>query len=87
LKLFLLAALLGTVALPISAQVTSVSSDRPTKAPTDPNKKICERVEETGTRLGGRRICMTAAEWEARRASDRTELERAQQNPGFKPAG
>jgi hypothetical protein len=87
LKLLLLTALLGAAALPASAQVASIGSNRPTKAPADPNKKICERVEETGTRLGSRRVCMTAAEWQARRASDRTEVERAQQNPGYKPAG
>jgi hypothetical protein len=87
LKLLLLTALLGTAAVPASAQVASIASDRQAKAKADPNKRICERIEETGTRLGARRVCMTAAEWEARRAADRTEIERAQQNPGYKPAG
>lgn len=87
LKHLLLATLLGAAATPALAQVASIQSNRPTAAPADPNKKICERVEETGTRLGSRRVCMTAEEWHARSQSDRTELQRAQQNPGYKPAG
>jgi hypothetical protein len=83
-----LAALLTAAAVPAAAQVATTGSGSPSPAKkADPAKKICERVEETGTRLGSRRVCMTAAEWQARRASDRTEVERAQQNPGYKPAG
>ena len=83
-----LAALLTAAAVPAAGQVATTGSGSPSSAKkAGPAKKICERVEETGTRLGGRRVCMTAAEWQARRASDRTEVERAQQNPGYKPAG
>lgn len=31
----------------------------------DPKRKICEAVEETGSRLSSKRICMTAEQWEA----------------------
>ncbi len=86
MKLALLATLLTAAAMPAAAQV-SPAAGSPSPAKADPAKKICERVEETGTRLGSRRVCMTAEEWQARRASDRTEVERAQQYPGYKPAG
>ena len=26
-------------------------------------KKICKTIEDTGSRLGGKKICMTAKEW------------------------
>ena len=33
------------------------------KAPVDPNKKSCRRLDTTGSILGGRLVCHTAAEW------------------------
>lgn len=49
----------------------------------DPNRKVCETVEETGSRLGGRRVCMTAQQWEDQRRSQREDVQRAQQNTGI----
>ena len=31
----------------------------------DPKRKVCKSVEETGSRLSSKRICMTAEQWEA----------------------
>lgn len=39
---------------------------------------ICETFKETGSRIKRKRICLTAAEWEARKAADRETVERAQ---------
>ena len=33
----------------------------------DPNRMICEKQAVPGSRLATKRVCMTAAEWEARR--------------------
>jgi hypothetical protein len=38
----------------------------------DPKRKICEAVEETGSRLSSKRICMTAEQWEAQRSGHRS---------------
>ena len=32
-------------------------------ANTDPNKLICEKVEEIGSRVAKRRVCLTAEQW------------------------
>ncbi len=53
----------------------------------NPNRKICEEFKETGSRLAGRRICMSAADWAAQRQDNRDDVEKAQksiyvQNPG-----
>ena len=43
---------------------------------TDPMHKVeCRRMEETGTRLGAKRVCMTREEWAAvaRQARSMTE--------------
>jgi hypothetical protein len=87
LKFVALAAVLAIGATPAIAQAPSAGTAPPAAKAEDPNKKICERVEETGTRLGGRRVCKTKAEWAAERAESRRELERAQQNADYRPAG
>ena len=46
--------------------------------PANPNRQICQREEQTGSRLGGRRVCKTAAEWAAQRADMRLQIEREQ---------
>ena len=70
-------------AAPLAAQVTSIQSSRPAAKVKDPNAKICEKIELTGSRLGTRRICMTAADWAAQRQDHRNDIERAQKNVGI----
>lgn len=67
------------------AQVTSIGTAR---APggNDPKRMVCERVEVTGSRLGARRVCLTAAQWAEKRREHREELERAQKNSGILPS-
>lgn len=79
----LLGAALGTAAV---AQTTTQSSN-PAQKSADPNRRICERTEETGSRLGGRTVCKTAREWEEQRREHRNELERAQKNVGISNPG
>ena len=48
------------------------------KAAGDPTQTICEKVEQIGTRLSAKRVCMTRAEWAEQRHRDRQEVEKAQ---------
>ena len=59
-------ALLFTVAAPAFAQTAGAPA---ADAKADPNRVICERYEETGSRLGAQKVCRTAREWEAQRAA------------------
>ena len=70
-----------------AAQVSSIEAARPPVKITDPSKKICEKIEVTGSRLGSRRICMTAADWATQRQDHRNDLERAQRNSSISPSG
>lgn len=47
-------------------------------ASADPNRKICQEVGTIGTRLGKKKICATAAEWEERKRQDREEVDQRQ---------
>jgi hypothetical protein len=42
------------------------------------NRLICRTVGTTGSRLGGQRVCMTAAQWEERKRATRATIDRAQ---------
>lgn len=63
-------------AAPAVAQ-TQPDGQKPKQA--DPNRIICEKVQETGSRLNSRRVCMTAQQWEEQRRRDRENLQDAQQ--------
>jgi hypothetical protein len=45
----------------------------------DPNHVICEKQEEIGSRLGAKRICHTAAEWQQIRQQNREQVDDWQQ--------
>lgn len=49
----------------------------------DPNEVICERQEETGSRLGAKRICMTRSQWAEQKSEDRQQLEHVQVQRGM----
>ena len=61
-----------------------------TRERRDPNERICERRQVTGSGIG-RRVCYTRAEMEARSEADRQRLEGMQgavtvdQSNGFAP--
>jgi hypothetical protein len=66
-------------AAPALAQTQPTTGSAPTAKAKDPNRVICEKVQDTGSRIGGKRICMTAAQWEEQRRRDRQYVEDAQQ--------
>ena len=47
-------------------------------AAADPNRKICQEVGTIGTRLGKKKICATAAEWEEKKRQDRDVVDQSQ---------
>jgi len=51
-------------------------------ADEDPNRVICRRESTTGSRLGAKRRCMTAAQWDEEQHEQRQQLERGQ---GIRP--
>ena len=62
LKQFVAVALL-VGAVPALAQSSNVD---PAKG-KDPNRKVCQKVEEIGSLVASRRVCMTAQQWENQR--------------------
>lgn len=68
------------------ASIPAMAQNAPAEAngkAADPNRKICERIEVTGSRVKARKVCMTAEQWDAQRRDHREEIERAQKNVGM----
>ena len=66
-------------AAPALAQAPGTDSSNPAAKNKDPNRIICEKVQETGSRLNARKVCMTAQQWEDQKRRDRQYTEDAQQ--------
>ena len=62
-----------SITAPLSAAAPAADKDN-----KDPNRMICEKQEVLGTRLSTKRVCHTAAEWDALRQEARQNLEKAQ---------
>jgi hypothetical protein len=92
MKSLVIAATLSALAVPVGAQTAPAdpaTGQTATPKARDPNRMICEKVEEIGTRLGGRKVCRTSAEWDAARRASKEQVSDWQQRlttPG-KPAG
>ena len=84
LKFVTLAAAVAFSATPLAAQVSSTETAPQAVKSHDPAKLICEREEQIGSRLGARRICLTAAQWDEQRREHRADIERAQRNVGIR---
>ena len=80
------ASLVAALALGLSAPAfaQAPAAPAPTTAAQNPNEIVCQKQEETGSRLAKKKVCMTRAEWADRQLQDRQELERAQTRRGMK---
>lgn len=85
-RVSLAAVLLASAVSPALAQTATTQAAQPAtaRAAQDPNEVICQKQEETGSRLVKKKVCMTRAEWADRQLQDRQELERAQIRRGMK---
>ena len=79
-------AALVVISAPAAADTKTNTNQSPAANAKDPGRIICEKVEETGSRLSARRVCMTAQQWDDRRRTDREGLENTQ-NTRTEPSG
>lgn len=76
---------LSVVAFLIGSMVSSTVSAEGAQQQTnqkDPNEVVCERQEETGSRLSSVRVCKTRAQWAEDRRLTRQEIEQVQTQRG-----
>ena len=87
LKFACVAGALMMVAAPAVAQTPSEAPAQPTRKAADPNRIICEREEQIGSRLSAKKVCLTAREWQMRRQEMREDLERYQRESASPRSG
>lgn len=58
----------------------SSADERPRKPAYDPNRMICKRSDEPGSRIQRRKVCATAAEWAERKRIEMQHLLEKQRN-------
>lgn len=85
-KFAYVASVLMLVAAPAIAQTPTDTTAKDSKK-SDVNRIICQKEEAIGSRLGAKKVCLTAKEWKEREALSREETERVQQGTGVRPAG
>ena len=59
-------------------QVTVNGTKASEKRTPDPNQVICEKQQDTSSRLVTKRVCMTRSQWAEQRRLDRQEIEKLQ---------
>lgn len=69
--------ILGSLLLS-SAPALAAAPATDNAAAGDPNSRVCRTITEIGSRLGGRRVCMTRAEWAEQRRQTREGIGNAQ---------
>jgi len=93
MRFLVLAATAAFMTAAVAAQAQQMNPPPPTSPPSSPGapsqdmpvkKKdpvICKRQEETGSRLGGKQVCMTKSQWDEQRADAQRGLAGAQATP------
>jgi len=75
-------ALGAAMAIVSAVPAVAQQDDKPASKQKDPNQVVCEKVEELGTRLSAKKVCMTRSEWAERRRQDRMDIDRRQMGRG-----
>lgn len=74
-QLFLAAAASAAVAAPAATPASPAAAAPAPAAPVAEAKMICKNEPITGSRVGGTRVCMSKAQWDARGAANRGMIE------------
>lgn len=83
----LLASALLVAGMPAMAADPTPAASAGQSDKNDPNKIVCRREEQIGSRLGAKKVCLSVKEWQDREQADRESTERLQRQAGTRPSG
>jgi invasion protein IalB len=66
---------------PVFAQAAPAAQSAPQAAKNstpDPNEVVCEKEEDTGSRISAHRVCMTRSQWAEQRRLNRQDIDKMQ---------
>jgi hypothetical protein len=78
LKRFAILSICAVLSVSASAQQASYPTNNPAPVKGDPDKVVCERQEEIGSRISANRVCKTVREWNEDKMANREATERIQ---------
>ncbi len=68
----------------LAAPIAAIAQNAPivveAKDKKDPNRIVCRTMDTTGSRLGKKKACHTAAEWTEMQAQERRDVDKMQAN-------
>jgi hypothetical protein len=70
------------VAVAQNAQQTPPTQQQPAKATDSASEIVCQKIEETGSRIASKRVCMTRSQWAEQERTDQQEIQRVQTQRG-----
>ncbi|HYE27835.1 MAG TPA: hypothetical protein VEA61_06350 [Allosphingosinicella sp.] len=70
----------SVLVIALLAGAGGTAADKPRKPAYDPNRMICKRSDEPGSRIQRRQVCATAAEWAERKRIEMQHLLEKQRN-------
>lgn len=75
--------------LVVTAPAQAQAADQQTSAAKKKSgeRMVCQSVEQVGSRLASKRVCMTAQQWEDQRRLDRENTEGSQRQTFHPPSG
>jgi hypothetical protein len=65
------------VSVPALAQTQATASPKSAAQASTADRIICRQIEEIGSRLGGKRVCMTQQQWEEQRRHTQEDVDDA----------
>jgi predicted secreted protein len=66
------------LSVPSLAQGAQPAPQQAAKPAPDPNEIVCEKQQDTGSRLTAHKVCQTRGEWAEQRRMNRLDVEKAQ---------
>lgn len=63
---------------PSSSQQATPSQQQSVKKAPDPNEIVCEKEQDSGSRLVVNKVCMTRSQWAEQRRLNRQDIEKVQ---------
>ena len=79
-------ALLATSAASAGAQVSTIQTSNPAPKAGSTDRVVCEVEQQTGSRLGARRVCLTIAQRAEKRREHREATEKVQHGVNQSPS-
>lgn len=78
------ALMISPVAATPALSQTAPAQQQNAKTTLDPNEVVCEKQEETGSRLTSHRVCQTRAEWAEQKRVQQQDIYKIQTQRGCK---